>query len=462
MNIEVLPVGEIIPNPHNSRLHSASQIADIVKSIREFGWTMPLLVDETGMLLAGHGRLMAAKKAGLAEVPCVRKMGLTPAQKRAYVIADNQLGLGSEWDEKVLKMELQELMSMDFDMGLLGFDGEELNEILAATYEDDAGGGASAGWSEEDDVAPAPTQPTTRAGDVWLLDKHRLMCGDSTSCMDMARLAAGEVDLWLTDPPYNVAYEGGTKDKLTIKNDDMGDEEFRKFLAAAYRAADSVMRPGAAFYIWHADSEGFNFRAAARDVGWPVKQCLIWRKNSMVLGHQDYQWQHEPCLYGWKPGAAHVWYGGRKQTTVRDLVDQGMPLVQVGDGRWQLSVGGRVYLLTGAAAAEEVTPSVINEAKPKSNDSHPTMKPVALFERQLLNSSKPGDVVLDSFGGSGTTLICCEKHMRNARIMELDERYCDVIIRRWQEFTGRRAFLEASGEAFDEVADLRAAECAVV
>lgn len=434
MNIEVLPIGEIVPNPNNSRLHSAAQIADIVKSIREFGWTNPLLVDETGMLLAGHGRLMAAKKAGLTEVPCVRKLGLTAAQKRAYVIADNQLGLGSEWDEKVLKMELQELMAMDFDMGLLGFDGEELNEILAATYEDEA------------------------AGDVWLLDRHRLMCGDSTSCTDMARLAAGEVDLWLTDPPYNVAYEGKTKDNLTIKNDDMGDEEFRKFLAAAYRAADSVMRPGAAFYIWHADSEGFNFRAAARDAGWPVKQCLIWRKNSMVLGRQDYQWQHEPCLYGWKPGAAHSWYGGRKQTTVRDLVDQRLPLVQVDDGHWQLSVGGRVFLLAGAASVEEVTSSVINEAKPKTNDAHPTMKPVALFERQLLNSSKPGDVVLDSFGGSGTTLICCEKHMRNARIMELDERYCDVIVQRWQEFTGRRAFLEATGEAFEEVADLRAAE----
>lgn len=409
------------------------------------------------MLLAGHGRWLAAKKAGLAELPCVRKLGLTAAQKRAYVIADNQLGLGSEWDEKVLRMELSELMTMDFDVGLLGFDGEELNTLLAAAYEDDAGG-ATAGWSEEDDVAPPPARPTTRFGEVWLLDKHRVMCGDSTSCADVARLAAGEVNLWLTDPPYNVAYEGGTRDRLTIKNDDMGDDDFRDFLIAAYRAADGVMRPGAVFYIWHADSEGFNFRAAAREVGWPLRQCLVWRKHTLVLGRQDYQWQHEPCLYGWKPGAAHAWYGGRKQTTVRDLAADGLPLVQLGDGRWQLSVAGRMFVLSGDAVVDEVVPSVISEAKPKTNDVHPTMKPVALFERQLLNSSQPGDVVLDSFGGSGTTLICCEKHHREARIMEFDERYCDVIVKRWQDFTGRCAVLEGTGLSFDELADQRAGE----
>lgn len=450
MNIELLAVDDIRPNPHNSRLHSASQISDIVKSIKEFGWTMPLLIDEDGLLLAGHGRLMAAKKAGVREVPCVRKVGLTPAQKRAYVIADNQLGQGSTWDEKLLKMELQELMSLDFDVGVLGFDGEELNDLLAATYDDEIEPGASAGWTEEDEVQAKPAIPVTRRGDVWVMGKHRLMCGDSTSLQEMAHLAAGLVDLWLTDPPYNVAYEGGTKDKLKIQNDDMSDGDFRKFLAAAYVAADSVMRPGAAFYIWHADSEGFNFRAAARDVGWPVRQCLIWRKNTLVLGRQDYQWQHEPCLYGWKLGAGHVFYGGRKQTTVRDLQQHGVPLLELPDGRWQLSAGGRMYVISGDSAVEEVSPSVINEAKPKANDAHPTMKPVALFERQLLNSTAPGQVVLDSFGGSGTTLICCEKHHRHARIMELDEKYCDVIVKRWQDFAGASAYLEASGETFEE------------
>lgn len=455
MNIELIAVDAIQPNPHNSRLHSAGQIADIVKSIQEFGWTMPLLIDEGGVLLAGHGRLMAAKKAGVREVPCVRKVGLTPAQKRAYVIADNQLGQGSTWDEKILKMELQELMSMEFDVGLLGFDGEELNDLLAATYDDEVEAGASAGWTEEDDVQPKPAVPVTRRGDVWVMGKHRLMCGDSTSATDMAHLAAGLVDLWLTDPPYNVAYEGGTKDKLKIQNDDMSDDDFRKFLAAAYAAADSVMRPGAAFYIWHADSEGFNFRAAARDVGWPIRQCLIWRKNTLVLGRQDYQWQHEHCLYGWKLGAGHAFYGGRKQTTVRDLQQHGVPLLQLPDGRWQLSAGGRMFVIEGEASVEEVSPSVINEAKPKANDSHPTMKPVALFERQILNSTSPGQVVLDSFGGSGTTLICCEKHHRHARIMELDEKYCDVIVKRWQEFAGGSAYLEDSGATFDETREER-------
>lgn len=454
MQIETVQVSDVVINPNNSRKHSASQIADIVKSVREFGWTVPLLVDEDNMLLAGHGRLAAAKRVGMKEVPCVRKIGLTPAQKRAYVIADNQLALGSEWDEKVLKMELRELMAMDFDMGVLGFDGEALNDMLAAAYDDDQQGEA-AGWTEEDEVPVKPNAPVTRRGDCWILGKHRLLCGDSTSLDDMARLADGTVDLWLTDPPYNVKYEGGTSDKLTIKNDDMSDADFRRFLAAAYQAADSVMRPGAAYYVWHADSEGFNFRAAARDAGWPIRQCLIWRKNTMVLGRQDYQWQHEPCLYGWKPGAPHLWNGGRKQTTVRDLADFGAPLVQIADGRWQLTMGGGMYLLESDAVVEAVSTTVINESKPKRNDAHPTMKPVALFERQLLNSSMPGDVVLDSFGGSGTTLICCEKHNRKARLMELDERYCDVIILRWQEFTGLQAVLEGVGRLFDDVAVTR-------
>ena len=344
---------------------------------------------------------------------------------------------------------------MDFDVGLLGFDGEELNDLLAATYDDEVVAGATAGWTEEDQVDAKPDVPVTRRGDVWVMGKHRLMCGDSTSASDMAHLAVGLVDLWLTDPPYNVAYEGGTKDKLKIQNDDMSDNDFRKFLAAAYAAADSVMRPGAAFYIWHADSEGFNFRAAARDVGWPIRQCLIWRKNTLVLGRQDYQWQHEPCLYGWKLGAGHSFYGGRKQTTVRDLQQHGVPLLQLPDGRWQLSAGGRMFVIDGAAAVEEVSPTVINEAKPKANDSHPTMKPVALFERQLLNSTSPGGVVLDSFGGSGTTLICCEKHHRQARVMELDEKYCDVIVRRWQDFAGGIAYLAESGASFDEAREQR-------
>lgn len=236
------------------------------------------------------------------------------------------------------------------------------------------------------------------------------MCGDSTSIDDVEKLCEGQlVDMWLTDPPYNVAYEGGTKDKLTIKNDEMSDDSFRQFLRDAYTAADASMKGGAVFYIWHADLEGYNFRGAAKDAGWTVRQCLIWKKSSLVMGSQDYHWKHEPCLYGWKDGAGHLWASDRKQTTVLEF------------------------------------------DKPQRNGEHPTMKPVALFEYQLLNNTKADDVVLDSFGGSGTTMIAAEKNNRRSRLMELDPKYCDVIIRRWQEFTGQEAVLESSGQKFNEL-----------
>jgi site-specific DNA-methyltransferase (adenine-specific) len=242
------------------------------------------------------------------------------------------------------------------------------------------------------------------------MGNHRLLCGDSTSMDDLAKLCQNQmVDMWLTDPPYNVAYEGGTKEKLTIQNDSMGDDQFRQFLRDAYTAADSVMKPGAVFYIWHADSEGYNFRGAAKDAGWTVRQCLIWKKSSLVMGRQDYHWKHEPCLYGWKDGAGHLWAADRKQTTILEF------------------------------------------DKPTRNGEHPTMKPVALFEYQLLNNTKGGDQVLDSFGGSGTTLIAAEKNGRVARLMELDPKYCDVIVTRWQAFTGKHAHLESDGRSFTEV-----------
>lgn len=248
-----------------------------------------------------------------------------------------------------------------------------------------------------------------------LIQKHRLMCGDSTSIDAVEALTGGGVDMWLTDPPYNVAYEGGTKEKLTIKNDSMGDTQFREFLRDAYTAANAVMKAGAVFYIWHADIEGYNFRGAAKDAGWTVRQCLIWKKSSLVLGRQDYQWQHEPCLYGWKDGAGHLWAADRKQTTILEF------------------------------------------DKPARNGEHPTMKPVALFEYQMLNNTKGGDKVLDSFGGSGTTLLAAEKHGRIACLMELDPKYCDVIVKRWQEFTGKQAALESDGRGFDQLASARIA-----
>jgi len=288
-----------------------------------------------------------------------------------------------------------------FDLNLIGFDDKLLADLLAEPTE---------GLTDPDEVPEPPADPVTVLGDVWVLGNHRLLCGNSTSIDDLERLCAGQkVDMWLTDPPYNVAYEGKTKKALTIQNDSMNDENFRQFLRDAYVAADSVMKPGAVFYIWHAGLEGYNFQGAAFDAGWKVRQCLIWKKSTMVMGRQDYQWKHEPCLYGWKEGAGHLWATDRKQTTILEF------------------------------------------DKPSRNGEHPTMKPVALFEYQLLNNTKGGDIVLDSFGGSGTTMIAAEKNGRHARLMELDPKYCDVIVTRWQDFTGQKAVHEATGKTFDEM-----------
>jgi site-specific DNA-methyltransferase (adenine-specific) len=274
--------------------------------------------------------------------------------------------------------------------------------------------------TDPDDAPAVRPDAVTKPGDLWLCGKHRLLCGDSTSIDALELLTHGGVDMWLTDPPYNVAVQGGDhgdpdrKNGLRIENDQMGDEQFRQFLRDAYVAADAVMKPGAVFYIWHADSEGYNFRGAAIDAGWDVRQCLIWKKSSLVMGRQDYHWKHEPCLYGWKGGAGHLWATDRKQTTILEF------------------------------------------DRPSRNGEHPTMKPVALFEYQMLNNTKGGDKVLDSFGGSGTTMIAAEKNGRHACLMELDPRYCDVIVRRWQEFTGKAATLEGDGRTFDEVAASKA------
>ena len=403
--IEYMPVDQLIPYALNSRTHSDEQVAQIAASIREFGFTNPLLVDDEGGIIAGHGRLMAARKLGMDEVPALRLSHLTDAQKRAYVIADNKLALNAGWDDELLALELGALRDAGYDLELTGFDEGELAALLDLSGE--LGGGDN--LTDPDDAPDVLPDAFTQPGDVWVMGKHRLMCGDSTSLDAVGALCAGQaVDMWLTDPPYNVAYEGKTKDALKIQNDEMGDEQFREFLRDAYLAADSAMKPGAVFYIWHADSEGYNFRGAAKDAGWKVRQCLIWQKQSMVMGRQDYHWKHEPCLYGWKDGAGHLWASDRKQTTILEF------------------------------------------DRPSRNGEPPTMKPVALFEYQLLNNTKGGDIVLDSFGGSGTTLIAAEKSGRIARLMELDPRYCDVIVRRWQAFTGKRAVREADGVEFPE------------
>lgn len=398
-------IGDLLPYARNSRTHSDAQVAQIAGSIREFGWTNPILVDADGTIIAGHGRVMAARKLGEQQVPVITLGHMTDAQRRAYVIADNQLAMNAGWDADMLKVEIAELADADFDLSLLGFDDKVLAGLMAEETD---------GLIDDDAVPEPPVNPASVLGDVWVLGNHRLMCGDSTSIAEIEKLSGGQkMDMWLTDPPYNVAYEGGTKEKLTIKNDSMNDESFRQFLRDSYVAADAVMKPGAVFYIWHADLEGYNFRGAAKDAGWVVRQCLIWKKSSLVMGRQDYHWKHEPCLYGWKEGAGHLWAADRKQTTILEF------------------------------------------DKPSRNGEHPTMKPVALFEYQILNNTKGADIILDSFGGSGTTMIACEKNGRHSRLMELDPKYCDVIVKRWQDFTGQQATLEGDGRTFAEVADGR-------
>lgn len=400
-------VEDLIPYARNARTHSDEQVARIAASIKEFGWTNPIIIDGENGIVAGHGRTLAARKLGLTEVPCIELKNLTETQKRAYILADNRLALDAGWDNEMLALELGDLKDAGVDLELTGFSDEELDELLATPTESADG--------DEDEAPELQEDPVSKRGDVWILGAHRVMCGDSCSADDISKLFGSTgggtptVSLYLTDPPYNVAYEGGTKDALTIQNDNMEDGKFRQFLVDAFSMADTVMQPGAVFYIWHADSEGFNFRGACRDVGWPVRECLIWAKNMFVMGRQDYQWRHEPCLYGWKEGAAHKWYSDRSQSTVLEF------------------------------------------DKPTRNGVHPTMKPVELFRYLMENSSKKGDVVFDSFGGSGTTLIASEETGRVARLMELDPRYVDVIVKRWQEMTGKEATLEETGATFNSL-----------
>jgi len=403
--IEHLLVSSLIPYARNSRTHSDEQVSQIAGSIREFGFTNPVLIDADGTIIAGHGRVMAAKKLGLETVPCIRLGHLTPSQVRAYVIADNKLALNAGWDDQMLRSELESLQDDGFNMDLTGFSDEELAELLEPEVVE--------GETDPDQTPEVPVEPITKLGDIWVLGNHRLMCGDSTNIDSAKRLMGDQLaDLLITDPPYNVDMTAknemlqkagkARKDESTfgIQNDKMSNDDFRQFLRDVYSTANSAMRDGAVFYIWFADVETSNFSGAISDVGWKLSQMVIWKKSSFVLGRKDYHFIHEPCLYGWKDGASHYWGSDRSQTTVLDF------------------------------------------KKPAKSELHPTMKPVELFEYQISNSSKPNDVVLDLFGGSGTTAIACERLSRKARLMELDPKYCDVIVKRWEDFTGKKAVLE--------------------
>lgn len=380
-NIERVATDTLIPYINNAKKHSEEQVTMIASSIREFGFLNPVLIDKDRNIIAGHGRVMAAKKLGMNEVPCVYIEGLTEAQRKAYILADNRLGEIAEWDMELVTSELELLQEMDFDISLTGFELQ--------IDEDEA---------QEDDYEPnIPDEPRAKIGDLYQLGRHRLLCGDSTILDDVQKLVGGEeMDMLLTDPPYNVDYEGSAG---KIANDKQKDEDFVQFLTDALGNAYTVMRNGAAFHVWHADSEGYNFRTACFNAGLNVRQCLIWEKNSLVLGRQDFQWIHEPCLYGWKEGAAHSWYKNRKQTTV------------------------------------------LHFDRPTVSKEHPTMKPILLFDYQMQCNTKPGETVLDLFAGSGTTIMAAEQNGRTAYCMEYDPRFVDVIIDRWETFTGKEAKL---------------------
>lgn len=383
MNITNIPLKNLKPYENNPRKNDDA-VKYVAESIKEFGFKVPIVIDKNNVIVAGHTRYKAAKKLKMSEVPCIIADDLTDEQIKAFRLADNKVAEKAEWDFDLLNAELDDII--DLDMELFGFEDALQDDAEEAV--------------EDEFEVELPPEPKSKLGDIYQLGNNRLMCGDSTVLKDVEKLMGGEqADMLLTDPPYNVNYEGKTKDKLKIKNDQMGNDNFRQFLTDAFSNADMVMKPGAVFYIWHADSEAYNFRGACFDAGWTVRQCLIWNKNSMVMGRQDYQWKHEPCLYGWKEGAGHLWASDRKQTTV------------------------------------------INFDKPTRNDMHPTMKPIPLFDYQIKNNTKGGDVVLDLFGGSGTTIMACEQNGRRGYSMEYDPRYVDVIVDRWEKFTGAKAVL---------------------
>lgn len=435
------PTSKLIPYARNSRTHSEAQIAQIAGSIREFGFTNPVLIDEEGGIIAGHGRVLAAQLLEHDEVPTITLSHLSEVQKRAYVIADNKLALNAGWDSEMLALELHDLGELGFDLALTGFESPEIADLfnLQRIRED----------RDPDAAPPVPVKVRSRPGDVWLCGAHKVACGDACSMESWDLLMGPEkADAVWTDPPYNVDYQGGTVDALKIKNDKMGDASFRAFLRDAFVSLFTVMKPGASIYVAHSDTEGLNFRGAFGEAGFKLSGCLIWRKNAMVLGRSDYQWMHEPILYGWRPGAAHRWFGGRKNTTF--IEGENTPFRKLEDGSYSVTVGDHVLHVSADVIVEHMPSSVLFQDKPTRSAEHPTMKPVALVERMLGHCARAGDLVVDAFGGSGSTLIAADRLGMVARVMELDPRFVDVIVQRWQEYTGRQATLGATAQLFDQ------------
>lgn len=392
-------IEELVPYARNARTHSPEQIAQIAASIKEFGFITPVVIAEDNTILCGHGRFYAAQKLGLKKIPCIKESHLTEAQRRAYVIADNKLSLNAGWDDELLAVELSDLQGENFDLSLLGFDDKEIADLFS---ESGKKGAVDDGF---DLTAALEKAAFVESGDIWTVGRHRMMCGSATSTEDVAALMNGQTaNLIVTDPPYNVAFQSSSG--LKIQNDSMGGEDFYNFLRVAFDNMAAHLERGGAAYIFHADTEGLNFRKAFIDAGFHLAGVCIWVKNSLVLGRSDYQWQHEPILYGFLSNGKHQWYNDRKQTTI-----------------W-------------------------NFDKPKRNENHPTSKPLDLLAYPICNSSQENAIVLDTFGGSGSTLMTCEQTNRICFTMELDPKYASVILRRYVEFTKRPedVFVLRSGE----------------
>lgn len=429
-------VDELRPLERNPRTHSEEQIAEIAASMREFGCLWPILVNrETREIVAGNGRYLAALKLGLKVIPVIEEQHLTPLQRRAFIIADNKIALNAGWANEILAAELPALEAAGFDVGLIGFTDREIDEILASV---------APPVVEEPPLPALPETPITRRGDLWQLGSHGVLCGDATDPSDLSRVLKGApADVVWTDPPYNVRYEGSAGE---IQNDAMSDVDFAAFLSRAFAAIHEVMRAGAPIYVAHSDTGGYTFRRCFLDAGFKLSSCLIWRKNALVLSRGDYHWQHEPILYGWKKGAAHRWFGARDKTTILEF--EAPPFQQVGDREWQIVLGETTLVIRGEQlTVQPVRGTVFFEDKPASSPDHPTMKPVALIQRMLMNSARRGDRVLDPFGGSGSTLIACETLGLKGHLVELDERYMDVIVRRWENLTGKKAIRVPAEEA---------------
>lgn len=460
------PIEHLVPYARNARTHSDEQLAQIAASFCEFGWTNAVLADDHG-IVAGHGRVLAAQRLYAAGktirfpngadipvgfVPVVDCTGWSPAQRRAYILADNKLALNAGWDVELLQVEINDLQAEGFDIGVTGFSPDELAAMFADLEP------APAEDRDPDAVPDVPEVPFSKLGDMWVCGPHRVRCGSSLLIDDWDALMQGELaDLQACDPPYNVAYESELAG--SIKNDSMSKADFEKFLYDFYTCSFGVMKAGAAMYVAHSDSEGIAFREQFIRAGFKLSSCLTWKKNALVLGRMDYQPISEPILYGWKPGAPHKWFGGRKKVTVHEVGNYA-PFERMDDGRYAIRYGDRVLVVSAEAAMEEMETSMIYHEKPKRSALHPTMKPVALWERLIRNSARPQDIVIDGFGGSGTTMMAAERCGMVARLMELDPRFVDAICVRYFMLTGRVPVHAVTGEPFPrEVIDRLSPKC---